>query len=156
MRQQTPLYLALGHCFLKAWTGASFDSLMADATLYGARTVKLAPAVAPHSKDCQLLMHESFLKEHFEIMPNMKNFPLLSGALSIRKHWCMWGVKVVSLFLGCLEATQETEVGCGNLNAATCTYMPTVRHTFQSWKIYKHENTLIMLIRFEAFMCEVT
>lgn len=58
----------------------------------------------------------------------------------------MWGVKVVSLFLGCLEETQEAEVGCGNLNAATCAYMPTVRYTFQSCKVCKHENTLIMLM----------
>lgn len=62
------------------------NRVWADTTLYGARAVKLAPAVEPHSEDYQLLMHESFLKEHFEIMPNMKNFPLLGGAHSMQRH----------------------------------------------------------------------
>lgn len=79
-RQQTPLYFASQHCFLNPRGTSSFEPLTADTTLYGARTVKLVPDVEMHSEDGQLLMHESFLKEHFEIMPNMKKFPLLGGA----------------------------------------------------------------------------
>lgn len=85
-RQQTPLYFASLYCFLKPRGTSSFESLTADTTLYGARTVKLVPDVETHSEDGQLLMHESFLKEHFEIMPNMKKFPLLGGARSIQRQ----------------------------------------------------------------------
>lgn len=54
--------------------------------LYEAQSVKLAAAAELRSNDRRLLMHEFFLKEHFEIMPNMKNFPLLSEVHSMPTH----------------------------------------------------------------------
>lgn len=53
-------------------------------------------------------------------------------------QWCALDTEALmhvgvnsSLFLGWLDETQEVEVGCDNVNAATCAYMPAVKYTFQ-------------------------
>lgn len=78
-------------------------------------------------------------------MPNMKNFPLLSGAHTIQRHWCMRG-KLISVF-GLADTGSQ-------LCAATCAHMPssqTYIPALKGMRTWKH----LVYSRVKAFMCEL-
>lgn len=125
----------------------AFDSLTAHTTLYGARAVKLALAGELHSEDCQLLMHESFLRG--ALWNNAKHEKLSPARWSLLEAEALMHVGV-NLSRGWLDETQEVGAGSGSgsvlckrccvlWHAGTQTYIP-LMSGMQTW-----ENTYYLM-----------